>query len=96
MLVEATPAAEFAGDDPAQLLPAALHASLRGLAHEVRNPLAGLRGAAQLLDRRIEDVEARRYLEVIRAETERLNALVDRLLNAEPAAAARPKSMCTR
>ncbi len=84
VLVEATPAAEFAGEDPAQLLPAALHASLRGLAHEVRNPLAGLRGAAQLLERRIEDVEARRYLDVIRAETDRLNTLVERLLTPSP------------
>lgn len=84
VLVEATPTAEFAGDDPAQLLPAALHASLRGLAHEVRNPLAGLRGAAQLLERRVEDVEARRYLDVIRAETDRLHALVERLLTPSP------------
>lgn len=84
VLVEAVPAAEFAGEDPAQLLPAALHASLRGLAHEVRNPLAGLRGAAQLLERRVADVEARRYLDVIRAETDRLHTLVERLLTPTP------------
>lgn len=84
VLVEASPVQEFAGEDPAQLLPAALHASLRGLAHEVRNPLAGLRGAAQLLERRVEDPEARRYLDVIRAETDRLHALVERLLTPSP------------
>ncbi len=85
VLVEAHPLGEFPGVDPAEILPAALHASLRGLAHEVRNPLAGLRGAAQLLERRIEDVDARRYLEVIRAETDRLQALVERLLEPRPA-----------
>ncbi len=84
VLVEAIPVGEFAGDDAAQALPAALHASLRGLAHEVRNPLAGLRGAAQLLERRIEDPEARRCLDVIRAETDRLHALVERLLTPTP------------
>jgi len=84
VLMEAIPVGEFAGDDPAQALPAALHASLRGLAHEVRNPLAGLRGAAQLLERRIEDPEARRYLDVIRAETDRLHSLVERLLTPTP------------
>src|SRR5690606_38932014 len=35
------PTDEFPGEDPATLLPAALSAALRGLAHEVRNPLAG-------------------------------------------------------
>ncbi len=84
VLVEAMPVNEFAGVDPAQALPAALHASLRGLAHEVRNPLAGLRGAAQLLERRIDDADARRYLDVIRAETDRLHALVERLLTPSP------------
>ena len=74
------PTDEFPGDDPATLLPAALSAALRGLAHEVRNPLAGLKGAAQLLARRIEDAELRRYVDVIEAEGARLLALVDRLL----------------
>lgn len=85
LLIEAHPLGEFPGSDPAEILPAALHASLRGLAHEVRNPLAGLRGAAQLLERRIEDGDARRCLEVIRAETDRLQNLVERLLEPRPA-----------
>ena len=51
--LEAHPVDEFPGDDPAQLLPSALSAALKGLAHELRNPLAGLKGAAQLLERRI-------------------------------------------
>ena len=47
--LEAHPADEFPGEDPATALPAALSAALKGLAHEIRNPLAGLKGAAQLL-----------------------------------------------
>ncbi|HET9485776.1 MAG TPA: nitrogen regulation protein NR(II) [Xanthomonadales bacterium] len=76
--------AEFPGVDPALELPAALTASLKGLAHEVKNPLAGLRGAAQLLGRKLPDGDAQRYLAVIIAETDRLSALVERLLNPAP------------
>lgn len=74
-------------DDPAAEAgwPQALSATLRGLAHEVRNPLAGLKGAAQLLARRIDDPDARRYLEVIEAETARLARLTERLLDPHPA-----------
>jgi len=67
--------------------PAALAATLKGLAHEVRNPLACLQGAAQLLARRTQDPEQRRYVEVIAAETARLAALVERLLEPRPAQA---------
>ena len=66
----------------AAALPNALAATLKGLAHEVRNPLAGLRGAAQLLARRIHDVDARRYIDVIDAETQRLAAIYERKLAA--------------
>lgn len=78
--LEFHPVDEFAGDDPALLLPAALHTALKGLAHEVKNPLAGIQGAAQLLRRRVHDRDAERYLAVIAAETERLTTLVQRLL----------------
>ena len=50
--IEVHPADEFPGEDPATALPAALSAALKGLAHEIRNPLAGMKGAAQLLARR--------------------------------------------
>ncbi len=78
------PVDEFPGDDPAVLLPTALNIALKGLAHEVKNPLAGLKGAAQLLRRRLQDSDSERYLEVIVAETERLSALVQRLLEPAP------------
>ncbi|HET7845318.1 MAG TPA: nitrogen regulation protein NR(II), partial [Xanthomonadales bacterium] len=86
-LLELHPIDEFGAPDALSAVPAALHESLKGLAHEVRNPLAGLRGAAQLLARRIDDPDARRYLDVITAESDRLTALVDRLLKPEPAGA---------
>jgi len=53
---------------------------LRNLAHEVRNPLGGIRGAAQLLERELASSEQREYTRVIIAEVDRLQALVDRLL----------------
>lgn len=79
--VEAHPVDEFPGDDPARLLPAALSASLRGLAHELRNPLAGLKGAAQLLARRVAgDAHAQGLVTLIDDEVARLAGLVDALL----------------
>jgi two-component system nitrogen regulation sensor histidine kinase GlnL len=53
---------------------------LRNLAHEVRNPLGGIRGAAQLLERELALGEQREFTRVIIAEADRLQALVDRLL----------------
>jgi two-component system nitrogen regulation sensor histidine kinase GlnL len=53
---------------------------LRNLAHEVRNPLGGIRGAAQLLERELDRGEQREYTRVIIAEADRLQVLVDRLL----------------
>ena len=53
---------------------------LRGLAHEIKNPLGGLRGAAQLLHGELEQAEQREYTEVIMREADRLRALVDRMI----------------
>ncbi len=53
---------------------------LRGLAHEVKNPLGGLRGAAQLLERQLESEELKEYTRVIIDEADRLQKLVDRIL----------------
>jgi len=52
----------------------------RNLAHEIKNPLGGIRGAAQLLEMEIEGRELREYTQVIIHEADRLQALVDRLL----------------
>jgi two-component system nitrogen regulation sensor histidine kinase GlnL len=53
---------------------------LRNLAHEIKNPLGGVRGAAQLLESELTSAEQREYTRVIIAEADRLQALVDRLL----------------
>ncbi|MEK8052444.1 nitrogen regulation protein NR(II) [Ideonella sp. DXS22W] len=53
---------------------------IRNLAHEIKNPLGGIRGAAQLLAMDIESKELKEYTEVIIHEADRLQALVDRLL----------------
>lgn len=53
---------------------------LRGLAHEIKNPLGGIRGAAQLLDRELPDTELREYTQIIMEESDRLQSLVDRML----------------
>lgn len=52
---------------------------LRNLAHEVKNPLGGLRGAAQLLESELPDPSLQEYTRVIISEADRLQALVDRL-----------------
>ncbi|GGK74315.1 nitrogen regulation protein NR(II) [Amphritea balenae] len=53
---------------------------VRGLAHEIKNPLGGLRGAAQLLERELPDESLHDYTGVIIEEADRLRNLVDRLL----------------
>ncbi len=53
---------------------------LRNLAHEIKNPLGGLRGAAQLLQSELDDPEQREYTQIIIAEADRLQGLVNRLL----------------
>jgi two-component system nitrogen regulation sensor histidine kinase GlnL len=53
---------------------------LRNLAHEVKNPLGGLRGAAQLLESELPDPSLAEYTQVIISEADRLQALVDRLI----------------
>jgi len=91
--LELHPVDEFPGEDPATLLPTALNIALKGLAHEIRNPLAGLKGAAQLLRRRLSDDGAEQYLDVIVAETERLGQLVERLLAPGATQALRPTNV---
>jgi two-component system, NtrC family, nitrogen regulation sensor histidine kinase GlnL len=53
---------------------------VRNLAHEIRNPLGGIRGAAQLLAMDLNTKELTEYTQVIIHEADRLQALVDRLL----------------
>lgn len=53
---------------------------IRNLAHEIKNPLGGIRGAAQLLELEIDSPELTEYTQVIIHEADRLQSLVDRLL----------------
>lgn len=53
---------------------------IRGLAHEIKNPLGGIRGAAQLISRSFKDEALKDYTQVIIEESDRLRDLVDRLL----------------
>ncbi|WP_396433571.1 nitrogen regulation protein NR(II) [Limnohabitans sp.] len=53
---------------------------IRNLAHEIKNPLGGIRGSAQLLEMELNDKELTEYTQVIIREADRLQTLVDRLL----------------
>lgn len=53
---------------------------VRGLAHEIKNPLGGIRGAAQLLARQLPEQSLKDYTNVIIEEADRLRNLVDRML----------------
>jgi len=53
---------------------------VRQLAHEIKNPLGGLRGAAQLLERELLDPALREYTRVIISEADRLTHLLDSML----------------
>ena len=53
---------------------------IRNLAHEIKNPLGGIRGSAQLLERELDRPELREYTRVIIKEADRLQRLMERLL----------------
>jgi len=53
---------------------------VRSLAHEIKNPLGGIRGAAQLLARELNNADLEEYTRIIIDETDRLRDLVDRML----------------
>jgi two-component system nitrogen regulation sensor histidine kinase GlnL len=52
-----------------------------GLAHEIKNPLGGIKGAAQLLEEELEDKRLKEYTGIIIRETERVNRLIEELLD---------------
>ncbi len=58
----------------------ATRALVRGLAHEIKNPLGGLRGAAQLLERELKDESLIEYTQIIIEEADRLRNLVNNML----------------
>ena len=74
---------------------------IRNLAHEIKNPLGGLRGSAQLLERELDlrrksgalDIDLREYTQVIIKEADRLQALMDRMLTPHRAPRIEPLSV---
>ncbi|AXR07587.1 nitrogen regulation protein NR(II) [Salinimonas sediminis] len=53
---------------------------IRGLAHEIKNPLGGIRGAAQLLEKELDNHDHKEFTQMIIEQSDRLRSLVDRLL----------------
>ncbi len=82
VLVEAHPSAPSEGA-------ARTSRSLRGFAHEIRNPLAAISGAAQLLEQGSADVRQRELASLVRDESARLATLAERLLGARHATVTR-------
>jgi len=59
---------------------AATQSLVRGMAHEIKNPLGGIRGSAQLLARMLKDEDLKEFTDIIIDEVDRLKNLVDRML----------------
>ena len=53
---------------------------VRGMAHEIKNPLSGIRGSAQLLSNKLKNIQEKEYTDIIIKQTDRLTALVDSIL----------------
>ncbi len=58
---------------------------VRNLAHEIKNPLGGIRGSAQLLERELDNGQLKEYTQVIIQEVDRLQDLMQRLLSSHRA-----------
>lgn len=52
-----------------------------GMAHEIRNPLGGIRASAQLLRQELKNPEQQEYLDVVISEVDRINRLIERMMN---------------
>jgi two-component system, NtrC family, nitrogen regulation sensor histidine kinase GlnL len=63
-----------------QTIQEAAKESVQGMAHEIKNPLGGIRGAAQLLEHELEDKELLEYTQIIINESDRLRNFIDRML----------------
>ncbi|ACR11822.1 nitrogen regulation protein NR(II) [Teredinibacter turnerae] len=66
---------------------------IRGMAHEIKNPLGGIRGAAQLLARELHHEELEEYTRIIIDETDRLRNLVDRMLGPHKSSERKPTNI---
>ncbi|CAM2875741.1 nitrogen regulation protein NR(II) [Vibrio rarus] len=66
---------------------------VRSLAHEIKNPLGGLRGAAQLLEKMLPSESLREYTQIIIEQADRLRNLVDRLLGPQKPGTKEPENV---
>ncbi len=80
-VVEAHPVDEFSTATSGEALSAAIAAAMKGLAHELRNPLAGIRGATQLLSRHRDETRNEELTRLIQSEVDRLTQMLDRLIS---------------
>ncbi len=83
LLLELTPInslLRIAREENRQAQQMATREMLRGLAHEIKNPLGGLRGAAQLLEKQLNTEDLKEYTQVIISEADRLKNLLNRML----------------
>ena len=83
VIIELLPIQQQTRQDREERLMDQAHANkelIRNLAHEIKNPLGGIRGAAQLLEMDLVSKELTEYTQVIIREADRLQTLVDRLL----------------
>ena len=79
-LIDVKSAVRARRDEHLAVMHDAARKSLQGVAHEIKNPLGGLRGAAQLLERELNGSTLTEYTQIIISEADRLRNLVDRML----------------
>jgi two-component system nitrogen regulation sensor histidine kinase GlnL len=80
-MVDAHSYAKVLREENLTILHDAARKSLQGMAHEIKNPLGGLRGAAQLLEQELKGNELVEYTQIIINEADRLRNLVDRMIS---------------
>ncbi len=85
--------AQFAREQINQLQQQASQQLARGMAHEINNPLGGIRGAAQLLQKELERPDWIEYTEVIISEVDRLQTLIGNMLVPESRLRRKPISI---
>ena len=80
-------------EESASILHDAARESLRGMAHEIKNPLGGLRGAAQLLQRELNGNDLTEYTNIIISEADRLGNLIDRMMTPDRSTNLKPENI---
>lgn len=79
-MIDAYAFTRYMREESLSILHDAARESLRGMAHEIKNPLGGLRGAAQLLQRELNGNDLTEYTNIIISEADRLRKLIDRMV----------------